>query len=150
MTSPNSLHSTEDYRFRYHPSCPCERCESIQRESERYWTTNNMGYVIESTSTHSTNSTASNLPGLGRTLGQGLGKLGRGFEKRLFRKAHQLGFGPNATAIRMKSRLAKFDQAVNPSDREKVRTKIIKDCFRLLQYTEGCASSSLFTVAITH
>ncbi len=69
-----------------------------------------MGHAIKRTSTHSTNSTASNLPGPGRLLDRGLGILGRAFEKRLFRKAHQLGLGPHATTTRLKSNVYKFDQ----------------------------------------
>lgn len=145
MASSNSFH-TDGCGYQYHPSCPCERCEAERLKSERYWTTNNLGYAIKRTSTHSTNSTASNLPGLGRTLGRGLSKLGRGFEKRLFRKAHRLGLGPNATAKRLESHLAKYDQEVNPSDREKTMEKIVKDCYRLLKYTEGCAFYSLIIV----
>ncbi len=137
MASSSSFHDHER-DIKYYPSCPCERCESTQRESERYWTTNNLGYVIERTSSHSTNSTASNLPGPGRTLDRFLGKLGRAVEKPIFCKAHKLGFGPKATAIRLNSRIAKYDQAMDPSDRRKAWKNIIKDCHRLLKYTERC------------
>lgn len=139
MTSTStSIHSSDGNCYKYHPSCRCSRCESERQKSERYWTTNNLGYVIERTSTHSTNSTASNLPGPGRLLDRGLGIVGRAFEKRLFRKAHKLGFGPKATAIRLQARISKFKRTSNPSDQEKAWKKIVKDSLRLLAYTERC------------
>ncbi len=137
MTSTSASSQPTPHRWN-DPCCRCEECESRRLQSERYWTTNNLGYAIERTSTHSTNSTASDLPGPGRTLGRGLSKLGRGFEKRLFRKAHKWGFGPNATAKRLESRLSKYDQRMNPSDRKKAFKKIIEDCHRLLKYSERC------------
>lgn len=149
MTSTSTSFQPIHHRWN-DPSCRCEECESNRRESEQYWAMNNMGYAVERTSTHSTNSTASNLPGLGRTLGLGLSILGRAFEEQLFRKAHKLGLGPNATACRLESRMAQFDQVVNPSDREKAKKKIVKDCYRILKYMNECTSSLFVIELITH
>lgn len=96
---------------------------------------------METASEHSTNSTASNLPGLGRTLDHYLGIIGRRLEKWMAEKAHVFGFGPCATMARLELEVSKFDAKSKSPQKEELRKRIVKDCCKLLKYMQRYESS---------
>lgn len=125
--------------------CECNDCITRGFQAgTQYWKSTKYTYAEEVVSEHSTNSTASNLPGPGRTLDKYLGKLGRKFHTFAGEIAHDLGFGPNATTIRVESRTVKFNAQSNHYKREKDWKSIVKDCRKMLKYIERCASSSVY------
>lgn len=84
-------------------------------------------------SSHSTNSTASDLPGPGRTLDKFLGILGRKLEDSVARIAHKVGLGPLATQVRLAMYSTHLDGAVIPFTHEKL---LVKHCKKLLKYMD--------------
>ncbi|KAH8092156.1 hypothetical protein DFH11DRAFT_1182664 [Phellopilus nigrolimitatus] len=90
----------------------------------------------------STNATADNLPGPGRTLGLFYSFAGRHVEVQLGRLAGRLGHGPQAIALRIRKNSLAY---VLPLPKAFVKTKnseIEKDCKRLLKYVGSNAPST--------
>ncbi|KAI5117844.1 hypothetical protein M0805_008116 [Coniferiporia weirii] len=86
----------------------------------------------------STNATADNLPGPGRTLGLLYGFAGAAFESRAGTVAAALGFGPSATALRITKVVvhhAKFEDT--PTLDPEQRKAIEKRCRRMLGYVQS-------------
>ncbi|KAH8115048.1 hypothetical protein DFH11DRAFT_142738 [Phellopilus nigrolimitatus] len=94
----------------------------------------------------STNATADNLPGAGRTLGLFYSFAGKHLETRLGRLAGRLGHGPRATALRIQENSGIVTLASvlpRPLSLMKARNrKIQKDCKRLLKYVGSNALST--------
>ncbi|KAH8115049.1 hypothetical protein DFH11DRAFT_143274 [Phellopilus nigrolimitatus] len=94
----------------------------------------------------STNATADNLPGAGRTLGLFYSFAGKHLEARLGRLAGILGRGPRATALRIQENqgvVALASVLPLPLSPTKARNKKIqKDCKHLLKYVGSNALST--------
>ncbi|KAH8115027.1 hypothetical protein DFH11DRAFT_141170 [Phellopilus nigrolimitatus] len=95
----------------------------------------------------STNATASNLPGAGRTLGLAYDRGGGVLEVLLNRLAKQLGRGPDASMERIQERLFSMISAEDgavPYVLELLRQKsfFIKECKRILRYAQNDISSN--------
>lgn len=138
ISSPSPIHDESEPYY-----CECHVCLSKRiQESTPYWTSTKYACVGEIASEHSKNSTASNLPGLGRTLDHYLGIIGRKCEIIVARKAHGLGLGPYATMVRVQSEVAKYDAEPRLKKRKKAWKNIIEGCSKLLKYMQRCVSSS--------
>ncbi|KAH8107619.1 hypothetical protein DFH11DRAFT_1168433 [Phellopilus nigrolimitatus] len=109
----------------------------------------------------STNATADNLPGPGRTLGLFYSSAGRHLEVQLGKIAGRLGRGPQATAVRIKknSEVVTFVSVLPlPISMVKFKAKKIeKDCKLLLRYvgsnalsTKGQALDHIIDLSLDH
>ncbi len=92
------------------------------------------GHELVLTLSGSTNSTASDLPGLGRTLDHVLGIWGRALDEILAKAAHRLGFGPDAALARLETE-SHETVLISTSFPVKRRAKIMRYCKRLLKYS---------------
>ncbi|KAI5120943.1 hypothetical protein M0805_001648 [Coniferiporia weirii] len=110
------------------------------------WSTNYADYTdsdrVSTVESVSTNATADDLPGPGRTLGNLYGFLGNHLEKLLNQLAEDMGRGPRVTATRIqKHRKAIAISSVQPTIRTDSK-KVQKDCKRLVEYVgSGVAST---------
>ncbi|THH06233.1 hypothetical protein EW145_g4225 [Phellinidium pouzarii] len=95
----------------------------------------------------STNATADNLPGPGRTLDLFYNFAGRLLERRLNTVAEELGYGPRATAQRIQTRRAilasaKYETALPMTVVKRKNEKIEKDCRKLIKYLNSDVTST--------
>lgn len=88
------------------------------------------GVLYEVCSLASSNETADDLPGPGRTLGKLYGFLGQRIESGLGRAAERMGYGPKVTALKIQ-RLQRGEVLLSASARRK---QLEKNCKRLVRY----------------
>ncbi|KLO05705.1 hypothetical protein SCHPADRAFT_910850 [Schizopora paradoxa] len=93
--------------------------------------------------TTTSTATASNLAGPGRNLGRLYTYLGRRLEALMSFLAVSLGFGPDATALRLELAIKRESEdivrrrPIPPRVQERRRRKLHKECVRLLEYTDA-------------
>ena len=91
----------------------------------------------------STNDTAANLPGAGRTIGLFYDFAGKKLQNKMNRVAEKFGHGPRATALKIEKALANINANSNGrsilSFSLSKSNKLTKRCNRLLSYV-GCVS----------
>lgn len=111
-------------------------------QSSEIWVQDRFGHDIVLTLSGSTNSTASDLPGLGRTLGHVLSMWGHALDDMLAKAAHKMGLGPNPALVRLKTESGGI-ALISPSFPVKRKKKILKDCKRLLKYSRRYAQNNI-------